>query len=101
MSKNKYYIADFNTFRIDGGWQQLSEDAVLDNLWVSNIPHNCEDIPTPKLFDKRGDAMEWKDRVQAQYNADWQENSHIHKMYGKSKAQFKIYKYKESVNDTE
>ena len=92
---NKYYIADFASQR-DGGWQQLSADAVKDNLWVSFIPFSCKDIPVPKLFEKRADAVEWKDRLQAQYNSDWRENSHIHKMYGQSKPKFKIYKYEET-----
>ena len=91
--KNKYYIADFNS-RQSGGYQQLAPDATKDNMWVTLVPPNpVEEIREPKLFETRADAMEWKDRLQAQANEDWQENSHIYKAYGQARPAFKIYKY--------
>ena len=89
-----YYIADFNSHASDGGYQQLSADATKENIWVSLISAKLiDEMPEPKLFEKRADAIEWKDRLQAQADADWRENDYIHKMYGQMKPKFKIYKY--------
>lgn len=92
-----YYIADFNQHARDGGYQQLSADATKDNLWITLVPKDpVDEVPTPKLFEKRADAKEYKDRVQAQANAHWKEHDYIYKSYGEQKPKFKIYKYEEN-----
>lgn len=87
--------------------REESRDAVLficedtesiNNIFWTTAPikiNNAKDLE-PMVFEDRSEAVRFKNRLQAQVNVDWADNGHIHRVYGKRKAAFKVEPYIES-----
>ena len=65
----------------------------LENLWFSLWPKNKDKSKDfrPKVFENQREAKRYLREVKSHWMADWNENSHIHKIYGKRKPSYDIY----------
>lgn len=88
-----YVIADFQA-ELDA-YQILNDSTkLIADTWFSTIPYKCiDELPKPKIFINRSDAVLFKDKAQTSANLDWNKNGHIHKMYGHNKPKYTIYEY--------
>jgi len=92
----KYVVVDRN--RNWDSFDFICEDTTnLGDIWHSHCPYNLEESQREKLrpliFEKRSDAVKYKDAQQSSANHDWSENGHIHKIYGHSKPRWKVEEY--------
>lgn len=69
----------------------------LGDIWHTHCPYKLDDDKKedlkPRIFNKRSEAVRYKDAQQSSANNDWLENGHIHKIYGQSKPKWKVEEY--------
>jgi len=97
MGNNKKYIVVERNRKWDY-FDLINEDTTdLGDIWESHIPYklNIEERPNikPLIFDKRGEAVKYKNKIQSDYNRDWEGNKWNYKMYGDSKPKWRVEEY--------
>jgi len=92
----KYIVAERNRSR--DAFDFVNEDTTdLGDIWHTHCPYKLDndqiDRLKPLVFEKRAEAVKYKDTQQSQANHDWRENGYIHKRYGHSKSKWKVEEY--------
>jgi hypothetical protein len=94
----KKYVVVERKRKIDGFEFINSDTKDLGEIWITSCPYKINDDSreslSPLFFEKRSDAVKYKDVQQSQSDKDWRENSYIYKRYGDSKPKWKIEEYK-------
>ena len=92
----KYIVVERN--RKWDSFDFLNEDTTgLNEIWETHCPYKLSEEEKnglrPLIFDNRGEAVKYKDKIQSDYNRNWMENSYVYKMYGDSKPKWKVEEY--------
>jgi len=98
MSKMKKYIVIERNRKQDSFDLVNQDTSGLDDIWETHIPYDLNvDERTnirPLIFDKRFEAVKYKNKIQLDHNRNWEENKWNYKMYGDSKPKWKVEEYK-------
>lgn len=92
----KYIVVERN--RKWDSFDFLNEDTTgLNEIWETHCPYKLSEEEKnrlrPLIFDKRSEAVKYKDKIQSDHNRNWAENSYVYKMYGDSKPKWKVEEY--------
>lgn len=72
-----------------------NESTSLEDLWHSLWPKKLpyDEKYKPKVFDDIKEAKRYLKEVRRKFKKEWEENSHVLKIYGKRKYDWDIYEY--------